>query len=99
VPVVVLLLTPLLLLGAAVSGLATGGALSNLLGQANADLEERASWFKALVGVALVAVVLTTLWTLPRLFALTASLFSTGASATVLLVRELVKGLQELTPW
>jgi len=96
VPVILLLLTPLLALGAAVSGIASGGVIANQLGQANTALEERASWFQvmtlALLAAAVLLTLVTVVWTLPRLLVAGASMFTTAVSGAVLLVRE-------LSPW
>lgn len=88
--IAVLLLSPLLLLGAAASGAATGGRLAAMLGDRN-EYAERWSWFLwALFVAGFVMALVTVLYTLPRLWALAVPLVALSYKGARDLLREVI---------
>lgn len=93
---ILILAAPVLLLGAALSGLASGGILARQLANVNESAENAQRWASWLtIGLLMAGAGLTLValfWTIPRLLAAAVSLLSVSLAGAALLVRE-------LTPW
>lgn len=87
-----ILLSPLLLLGAAASGAASGGRIAEALGDRN-EYADRWSWFLwALFVAGFTMALVTVFYTLPRFLALVVPVLALSYKGA----RDL---LREVTPW